>query len=335
MFYFPIPEGEWSVEISAEGYQATSSTTDPNKGYVDGLIAYDDSNEGWNIGMGNNVVISNNKADNTWKYGHPDLEINTCHFKQRQCLERDGIISFHVKTTGPSATVFVVAPPVQKLSKYNYAVSYGAWTERDMEIGLITVTLDEKRNSGSARKQILRSGLSKAATIKLAEPPEMENFGLQTSETPLIPDIDPDTVEKDYKPPLTPASVEMENSKPATVPHVSDSEDEDTIDIGLRRLGGQRLILHDDIRDVPDPDTADAILNSAHIIHDPWSEVNKFREAAKKPPKGPSSVASGSLAGGSLRGSLKPRSATSEPENKTYVEREYDKSIRRARRRFL
>nr|WCD57908.1 P5 [Barley yellow dwarf virus] len=310
MFYFPIPEGQWSVEISTEGYQATSSTTDPNKGRVDGLIAYDDSSEGWNIGIGNNVEITNNKADNTWKYGHPNLEINSCHFKQQQCLERDGVISCHVKTIGPSATIFVVAPPVQKLSKYNYAVSYGAWTERDMEIGLITVTLDEKRDSGSARRKILRSGLPEATNFTLVEHPEKENFGIQTSETPLAPVISPK----------------------AQLPTLSDSDSEDdplsaAPDVGF---GGTRLLVDTDIKTIPDPSVAEAFVNSAHVGEDPWAEVRAFK-SAQRPPRGPSSVASGSISGGSLRGTLRP---ASEPARETPYERDENKTTRRQKSRF-
>ncbi|QIZ03432.1 ORF5 [Tobacco yellow virus] len=178
MYVFPVPEGAWSVEISTEGYQPTASTTDPNKGKVDGMIAYsDDQSEVWNVGINQNCNITNLKADNSWKYGHPDMEINNCHFNQGQVLEMDGTVSFHVETTGADASFFLVGPAVQKLSKYNYAVSYGAWTDRDMELGLITVSLDEKDESrGSAFKRPSREGHSKAvSTWETINLPEKEN----------------------------------------------------------------------------------------------------------------------------------------------------------------
>nr|QBY26423.1 P5 protein [Brassica yellows virus] len=178
MYVFPVPEGAWSVEISTEGYQPTASTTDPNKGKVDGMIAYsDDQSEVWNVGINQNCNITNLKADNSWKYGHPDMEINNCHFNQGQVLEMDGTVSFHVETTGANASFFLVGPAVQKLSKYNYAVSYGAWTDRDMELGLITVSLDEKDESrGSALKRPRRAGHSKAvSTWETINLPEKEN----------------------------------------------------------------------------------------------------------------------------------------------------------------
>jgi hypothetical protein len=311
MFVFPVPIGEWSVEISTEGYQATSSTTDPNKGRIDGLIAYDNSNEGWNIGAGSNVTITNNKADNSWKYGHPDLEINSCHFNQNQVLEKDGIISFHIKATEKEANFFLVAPPVQKTSKYNYAVSYGAWTDRDMEFGLISVTLDEKRNSGSPTRKSLRAGHTQvASTTDLVASPEKDNSGIQTSETPSAP---------------------VTSSK-APLPTVSDSESEDdplsaAPDVGF---GGTRLLIDTDIKTIPDPDVADALVNSAHVGYDPWAEVRAFKNA-QKPVRGPSSVASGSITGGSLRGTLRP---ASEPARETPYEKDENKTTRRQKSRF-
>jgi len=186
MIIVPVPQGEWTVEISMEGYQPTSSTTDPNKDKQDGLIAYsDDTKEGWNVGVYNNVEITNNKADNTWKYGHPDMELNNCHFNQGQCLERDGDLTCHVKTTGDNASFFIVGPAVQKQSKYNYAVSYGAWTDRMMEIGMIAIALDEQGSSGSTRTQRpKRAGHSMAvSTWETINYPEKENsVTIQTSQ---------------------------------------------------------------------------------------------------------------------------------------------------------
>ncbi|AAK49959.1 putative protein P5 [Beet chlorosis virus] len=182
MVIVPVPQGEWTVEISMEGYQPTSSTTDPNKDKQDGLIAYnDDLKEGWNVGVYNNVEITNNKADNTLKYGHPDMELNSCHFNQQQCLERDGDLTCHIKTTGDNASFFIVGPAVQKQSKYNYAVSYGAWTDRMVEIGMIAIALDEQGSSGSARtERPKRVGHSMAVstweTINLPEKEDSEKL---------------------------------------------------------------------------------------------------------------------------------------------------------------
>jgi len=334
MYIFPVPSGKWSVEVSTEGYQATSSTTDPHKGKVDGLIAYsDDQDKGWNVGEYSNVAITNNKADNTWKYGHPNLEINSCHFNNRQCLERDAVLSFHVETTGDNAAFFVVGPSVQKQSKYNYAVSYGEWTDRDMELGLVSVSLDEKINSKRFQtKRNPRAGHSKGPQLtKLSPLPtqevaqlEKENSGIQASETPSTPVIGSDPAVD----PVNIQSGEKENSKPSTLPHVpssSDSDDDPLVaapDVGF---GGTRLLIDTDITTVPDPDTSDAYLRSTQVVEDPWAEVRKHKENSKKPPLGPSSVAGESVSGGSLRDAARARrtgSSSIRSEDLDYGERQ-------------
>jgi hypothetical protein len=122
------------------------------------MIAYDDdSSKVWNVGQQNNVTITNNKADNDWKYGHPDLTINGDRFDQNQVVEKDGIISFHLVTTGPNASFFLVAPAVKKTAKYNFCVSYGDWTDRDMEFGMVSVVLDEHLEGARSSQYIRKS----------------------------------------------------------------------------------------------------------------------------------------------------------------------------------
>nr|QNT38464.1 Minor capsid protein [Soybean dwarf virus]QNT38504.1 Minor capsid protein [Soybean dwarf virus] len=182
MFIYPVPQGTWSIEISCEGYQATSSTTDPHRGKSDGMIAYDDDQtKVWNVGVQNNVTISNNKADADWKYGHPNLTINGERFDQNQVVEKDGTVSFHLVTTGPNASFFLVGPPVKKIAKYNYCISYGAWTDRDMEFGMVSVVLDEHlegvRGSQYVRKTLRPGHISVNRTHRLQEmPPMREDF---------------------------------------------------------------------------------------------------------------------------------------------------------------
>nr|UYL94468.1 MAG: ORF5 [Panicum distortion mosaic virus] len=312
MLVVPVPQGTWSVQISAEGYQPTSSTTDPNVGKVDGLIAYDDSSEGWNIGIGKNVAISNNRADNTWKYGHPDLEVNSCHFNQKQCLERDGIISFHIETTGEDANFFLVSPPVQKLSKYNYAVSYGAWTDRDMEIGLITITLDQKLGSAHARE--VRAGHSGAETFyTLVQPPVKEN----TETQPLQIEAAAAQAQK--------SSESEDSSDSEQEPVLGVPVGEDPFDVpGKSFQPGDRIVVDEPFR-MPDTyarDRREHLLRdrdplaytvekenrgpSPPIEEDPWKHVRSFQE--NKPSKPKLSVSGESQT--TLRtGSLRPREA--------------------------
>lgn len=305
MYVFPVPEGTWSVEISTEGYQPTASTTDPNKGKVDGMIAYsDDQSEVWNVGINQNCNITNLKADNSWKYGHPDMEINNCHFNQGQVLEMDGTISFHVETTGSDASFFLVGPAVQKQSKYNYAVSYGAWTDRDMELGLISVSLDEKDGSrGSAMKRPRREGHSKAvSTWETINLPEKENSEKSITSQRQDSKTQPkqgfsdagseDNKEWDFTP-GTRMFLPEDFEEPREVQN----------DDLLRDRG---IVVDPSLLEIPDspPPRAD------HKDTDPWAEVERYKSSHKAlvgedTRSRQSSLTGGSLAGGSLR-KLKP-----------------------------
>nr|WEY07686.1 P5 [Brassica yellows virus] len=305
MYVFPVPEGAWSVEISTEGYQPTASTTDPNKGKVDGMIAYsDDQSEVWNVGINQNCNITNLKADNSWKYGHPDMEINNCHFNQGQVLEMDGTISFHVETTGSDASFFLVGPAVQKQSKYNYAVSYGAWTDRDMELGLISVSLDEKDGSrGSAMKRPRREGHSKAvSTWETINLPEKENSeksitsqrqDFKTQPQQSLSDAgSEDNLEWDFTP-----------GTRMFLPEDFEESREVQNDDLLRDRG---IVVDPSLLEIPDspPPRAD------HKDTDPWAEVERYKSSHKAlvgedTRSRQSSLTGGSLAGGSLR-KLKP-----------------------------
>lgn len=306
MYVFPVPEGAWSVEISTEGYQPTASTTDPNKGKVDGMIAYsDDQSEVWNVGINQNCNITNLKADNSWKYGHPDMEINNCHFNQGQVLEMDGTVSFHVETTGSDASFFLVGPAVQKQSKYNYAVSYGAWTDRDMELGLISVSLDEKDGSrGSALRRPRREGHSEAvSTWETINLPEKENSEKSTtsqrqdSKTQLKESFSDSGSEDNKEWDFTPGTRMF---LPEDLEEPREVLDDDHL---LRDRG---VVVDPSLLEIPDspPPRAD------HKDTDPWAEVNRYKSSHKAlvgedTRSRQSSLTGGSLAGGSLR-KLKP-----------------------------
>lgn len=305
MIIVPVPQGEWTVEISMEGYQPTSSTTDPNKDKQDGLIAYnDDLSEGWNVGIYNNVEITNNKADNTLKYGHPDMELNGCHFNQGQCLERDGDLTCHIKTTGDDASFFIVGPAVQKQSKYNYAVSYGAWTDRMMEIGMIAVALDEQGSSGSTKaERPKRVGHSMAvSTWETISLPEKENS------------------EKSI-------TSQRQDSKTQPEQGFSDAGSEDNKEWDF--TPGTRMFLPEDFEEPREVQNDDLLRDRGIVVDpslleipdsppprvdhkdtDPWAEVERYKSSHKAlvgedTRSRQSSLTGGSLAGGSLR-KLKP-----------------------------
>jgi hypothetical protein len=170
MYYFRVPKGTWSVDVTCEGYQSTCSTTDPHRGKSDGMIAYADNNDLWNVGESDGVKITKLSNDNTYRRGHPDLEVNSCHFRDGQLIERDASISFHLEASR-DGRFFLIGPAIQKTAKYNYTVSRGEWTDRDMELGLVTVVLDEHLDGvGPGRKlRPLRAGREVVQHIETPE----------------------------------------------------------------------------------------------------------------------------------------------------------------------
>nr|AZF99034.1 orf5 [Ullucus polerovirus 1] len=172
MYYIDVPEGEWSVDISTEGYQASSSTSDPNRGKSDGFIAYSNDSDGiWNVGQAENIEISKLWNENTYREAHPDLEVNGCHFRDHQLIERDATISFHASAKS-NARFFLIGPPIQKQEKYNYTISYGEWTDRSLELGLISVVLDEHLESSmrSVNKRPVKEGHLRADMVYTPAP---------------------------------------------------------------------------------------------------------------------------------------------------------------------
>lgn len=143
-FTFPVPPGEYSVNISCEGLQSVDHIGGNRDGYWIGLIAYQNqSGDYWGVGNYVGCEITNLLGTNTWRPGHEDLELNNCKFTDGQIVERDAVISFHVKAKGADPRFYLVAPKTMKADKYNYVVSYGGYTDKRMEFGTISITVDE------------------------------------------------------------------------------------------------------------------------------------------------------------------------------------------------
>lgn len=308
MFYFSVPKGEWSVNVSCEGYQISKSTTEPNKGRVDGFIAYSDQSGIWNVGEGKNVKITNLENNSSLRAGHPELVVNDCHFNNGQVIERDSKMSFHASAT-TAGEFFLVGPPIQKQEKYNYTVSYGGWSDRELELGCVTVMMDEHiTGSGNHLRYVtrpLRAGHSKAVTVTTIMPPKKENLLTPGDSDNLLQQLNETENSGDYRP-----------DEP-DYGNVSDTEiDYPTIGFGPNQV---RMKLPDEPKKT-DKDSGYLLrtrgIYSPHLEtsysdnvvprreEDPWEAVRAFKEA--NPTTSSKSVASGSLFGGSLQGSLKP-----------------------------
>lgn len=143
-FIFPLPPGEYSVNIQTEGQQSVDHIGGNTDGYWIGLIAYTNNNDdNWGIGNYTGCSISKFIATNSWRPGHNDLELNKCRFDKGQVIERDCIMSFHVVASGENPKFYMMAPKTMKADKYNYVVSYGAYSDKRMEFGSISVCCDE------------------------------------------------------------------------------------------------------------------------------------------------------------------------------------------------
>lgn len=149
-FVFPIQEGEYSVQVTIEGLQSVDHIGGNYDGYWIGLIAYgNDVADNWGVGIYNRCTITDLVNTASWRPGHKDLQLNGCKFSD-QIVERDAIMSFKVHAQ-KDASFYLVAPKTKKSDNYNFVVSYGEYTDKRMEFGTISVTIDERNDE--ARQQ--------------------------------------------------------------------------------------------------------------------------------------------------------------------------------------
>lgn len=141
-FLIPMDKGEYHVYVECEGLMACKSIGGKADGCWIGLLAYDATHEGWRARSYTGTVISNYQANNTTVCAHPDVKLNDCTFKANRGVESDFTCSFHLKADAGSYWA-LQAPDIMKGSEYNYCVSYGNYTEKNLEWGTISITIDE------------------------------------------------------------------------------------------------------------------------------------------------------------------------------------------------
>nr|UYL94434.1 MAG: ORF5 [Aeschynomene indica solemo-like virus 1] len=127
--------------------------------------------------MYSGTVISNYYASVSTVGGHPDCELNDCKFKPERCVESDFSCSFHLESDADSYWV-LQAPPVQKSNDFNYIVSYGNYTEKVLEWGSVSISIDEINETaspstwrGRARKTMVPTKVPPRLDPSLAGPP--------------------------------------------------------------------------------------------------------------------------------------------------------------------
>lgn len=167
IFVFDINPGSYSVNISCEGQQSVDHVGGATEGHWLGLIAYgNQSDDNWGVGVYSNCTITKYINTATWRPGHKDLELNGCRFNDGQIVERDAVMSFHVAASN-QARFYLAAPKTQKADKYNYVVSYGGYTDKTMEFGTITVTIDEQDDEARRVERHVES-LQRIGHVQLA-----------------------------------------------------------------------------------------------------------------------------------------------------------------------
>lgn len=156
-FLIPADKGEFTVYIETDGEYKVRAITDPNKGKWAGFVAFNADQDGWFAREYSGVKISNYQATRSFVVGHPDAEVNNCHFQGSRAVESDYYCSFDLSVAEDGAYWAMQAPPIQKSDDYNYVVSYGGYSDKDLEWGMLSISIDEKDEDGFSRHRRVRA----------------------------------------------------------------------------------------------------------------------------------------------------------------------------------
>lgn len=141
--------------LECEGFQACKSIGGKADGCWNGIVAYDSTREGWMARAYSGCTISNYKATTNFVCGHPDTELNGCKFTTDRGIECDFYGSFHLDVQEDGYWA-LQAPPIMKSSDYNYIVSYGGFTEKNLEWGSVSISIDEiNDNANSGQRRVI------------------------------------------------------------------------------------------------------------------------------------------------------------------------------------
>lgn len=152
----PADVGTFSVYIEANGFMTVKTIGGKADGCWNGIIAYDASVSGWDVGNYKRCTISNFKTSMRFVCGHPDVELNGCKFSGNRGVECDWIASFELHCDDDEGGWVLYAPPIQKDSTFNYVVSYANYTDKTCEWGSVSISIDEE-NSKSDSLNVRRS----------------------------------------------------------------------------------------------------------------------------------------------------------------------------------
>ena len=138
----PCSPGKFSVYVECQGFMVVKARSGNYNGNWLGCVAYNVNRSGWVVQEYSGCKITNYKVSHTFVSGHPDVVLNDCHFHDGQGVECDSIISFHLECDVDGFWA-LQPPPIQKNDHYNYVVSYGDWSDKTLEWGSVSISVDE------------------------------------------------------------------------------------------------------------------------------------------------------------------------------------------------
>lgn len=159
--YLIIPgqKGKFKVYLECEGFLASKSIGGKADGCWNGFICYDPSAPCWRIGEYMGCKITNVQSSQNYVSGHPDAVVNNCALQTTRAVEADFWASFDLTCEDDDAKWLLFAPPVQKASGFNYVVSYGNYTDKVLELGSVSISIDEVGSDSAKMSTCPRGGI--------------------------------------------------------------------------------------------------------------------------------------------------------------------------------
>ncbi|APG75730.1 hypothetical protein 3 [Changjiang polero-like virus 1] len=182
----PASKGKFRVYLECEGFMAVKSIGGKADGCWAGLMAYDSTKSGWSVSEYVGAKITNIQANTNFVCGHPDVKLNDCTFKKNRGIECDFVCSFHLDCDDEDGKWLLYPPPVQKSDDFNYIVSYSNFTDKWLEWGMISISIDEI-NSPSSLQGLPRRRLTQQLTTPEGQPDTNPAIGEQaTGPAPIL-----------------------------------------------------------------------------------------------------------------------------------------------------
>jgi len=148
----PARKGHFKVYMECEGFQAVKSIKGKADGSWCGMIAYDTTQSSWMVNEYIGCKITDFRSTTTWVCGHPDVKLNDCQFKPNRGVECDYFCSFDLVCDDDDSKWVIYAPRIQKDSDFNYVVSYANFTDKRMEWGGVSISIDEVNDEEAPKK---------------------------------------------------------------------------------------------------------------------------------------------------------------------------------------